>query len=80
MVVYVGLLHDSVDDSFVEYDHIFHMFGAGVADLVEGLCIPLLTDFDHCLRGIRIMGLVVSTFIFVGILKLLARSTANIVI
>ncbi|KAM3255726.1 hypothetical protein ACQJBY_048734 [Aegilops geniculata] len=70
MVVYAGLLHD----------HIFHMFGAGVADLVEGLRFPLLMDFAHCFRGIRIMVLVVSTFIFFGILKLLAGSTAIIVI
>ncbi|KAM3253880.1 hypothetical protein ACQJBY_047772 [Aegilops geniculata] len=70
MVVYAGLLHD----------HIFHMFGAGVADLVKGLRFPLLMDFDHCFRGIRIMVLVVSTFIFFGILKLLAGSTAIIVI
>jgi hypothetical protein len=31
--------HDTIDDSFVDYDHIFHTFGAGVANLVEGLCI-----------------------------------------
>lgn len=36
-VVSAGLLHDTIDDSFVDYDHIFHMFGAGVADLVEGV-------------------------------------------
>ncbi|VAI81248.1 unnamed protein product [Triticum turgidum subsp. durum] len=70
MVVYAGLLHD----------HIFHMFGAGLADLVEGLRFLLLMDFDHCFRGIRIMVLVVSTFIFFGILKLLAGYTAIIVI
>jgi hypothetical protein len=39
MAVFVGLLHDTIDDSFVDYDHIFHMFGVGVADLVEGECI-----------------------------------------
>jgi (p)ppGpp synthase/HD superfamily hydrolase len=38
-VVSAGLLHDTIDDSFVDYDHIFHMFGTGVADLVEGVCI-----------------------------------------
>ena len=37
-VVAAGLLHDTLDDSFFDYDHIFHMFGAGVADLVEGVC------------------------------------------
>lgn len=79
-VVSAGLLHDTIDDSFVDYDHIFHMFGAGVADLVEGVRVPLLMDFDHCFRGIRIMGLVVSAFLFFGILKLLAGSTAIIVI
>ncbi|CAL9772416.1 unnamed protein product [Musa acuminata subsp. burmannicoides] len=36
-VVAAGLLHDTLDDSFFDYDHIFHMFGAGVADLVEGV-------------------------------------------
>uniref|UniRef100_A0A804MNM0 HD domain-containing protein n=1 Tax=Zea mays TaxID=4577 RepID=A0A804MNM0_MAIZE len=36
-VVSAGLLHDSIDDSFIDYDHIFHIFGAGVADLVEGV-------------------------------------------
>jgi hypothetical protein len=25
-VVSAGLLHDTIDDSFVDYDHIFHMF------------------------------------------------------
>ncbi|KAI3463221.1 hypothetical protein Pfo_019884 [Paulownia fortunei] len=36
-VVAAGLLHDTVDDSFVTYDHISKSFGAGVADLVEGV-------------------------------------------
>ncbi|CAL9109101.1 unnamed protein product [Musa acuminata var. zebrina] len=36
-IVAAGLLHDTLDDSFMDYDHIFHMFGAGVADLVEGV-------------------------------------------
>ncbi|RWW38343.1 hypothetical protein BHE74_00056439 [Ensete ventricosum] len=36
-VVAAGLLHDTLDDSFFDYDHLFHMFGAGVADLVEGV-------------------------------------------
>ncbi|KAK1607594.1 hypothetical protein QYE76_031267 [Lolium multiflorum] len=36
-VVSAGLLHDTIDDSFMDYDHIFAMFGAGVADLVEGV-------------------------------------------
>jgi hypothetical protein len=36
-VVSAGLLHDTIDDSFMDYGHIFRMFGAGVADLVEGV-------------------------------------------
>ncbi|KAH6773374.1 RELA/SPOT-like protein 3 [Perilla frutescens var. hirtella] len=36
-VVAAGLLHDAVDDSFVTFDHISRSFGAGVADLVEGV-------------------------------------------
>ncbi|KAL2516411.1 putative GTP diphosphokinase RSH3 [Forsythia ovata] len=36
-VVAAGLLHDTVDDSFVSYDYIFKTFGAGVAELVEGV-------------------------------------------
>ncbi|GAU32973.1 hypothetical protein TSUD_358400 [Trifolium subterraneum] len=36
-VVAAGLLHDTLDDAFLTYDYIFGMFGAGVADLVEGV-------------------------------------------
>ncbi|XP_020094028.1 probable GTP diphosphokinase RSH2, chloroplastic isoform X2 [Ananas comosus] len=36
-VVAAGLLHDTLDDSFVDYDYISQRFGAGVADLVEGV-------------------------------------------
>ncbi|KAG9457313.1 hypothetical protein H6P81_001821 [Aristolochia fimbriata] len=36
-VVAAGLLHDTLDDSFMNYDYIFRTFGAGVADLVEGV-------------------------------------------
>ncbi|KAL0354471.1 UNVERIFIED_CONTAM: putative GTP diphosphokinase RSH2, chloroplastic [Sesamum radiatum] len=36
-VVAAGLLHDTVDDSFVTYENISRSFGAGVADLVEGV-------------------------------------------
>ncbi|XP_077240954.1 putative GTP diphosphokinase RSH2, chloroplastic [Tasmannia lanceolata] len=36
-VVAAGLLHDTLDDSFMNYDYIFGAFGAGVADLVEGV-------------------------------------------
>ena len=45
-VVSAGLLHDTIDDSFIDYDHIFHMFGAGVADLVEGVCAPSSLDLQ----------------------------------
>lgn len=37
-VVAAGLLHDTLDDSFMTYDHIFGSFGSRVADLVEGVC------------------------------------------
>ncbi|KAM0959593.1 hypothetical protein ACFX2I_024663 [Malus domestica] len=36
-IVAAGLLHDTLDDSFMCYDYIFGKFGAGVADLVEGV-------------------------------------------
>lgn len=36
-VVAAGLLHDTIDDSFMSYEYIFQKFGAGVADLVEGV-------------------------------------------
>ncbi|CAN0906965.1 Probable GTP diphosphokinase RSH3, chloroplastic [Linum grandiflorum] len=36
-MVAAGLLHDTIDDSFLSYDYIFSTFGAGVADLVEGV-------------------------------------------
>lgn len=36
-VVAAGLLHDTLDDSSMSYDSIFQTFGAGVADLVEGV-------------------------------------------
>ncbi|GAB4842636.1 Probable GTP diphosphokinase rsh2, chloroplastic [Ancistrocladus abbreviatus] len=36
-VVAGGLLHDTIDDSFVSYDYIYGIFGSGVADLVEGV-------------------------------------------
>ncbi|KAI5014664.1 hypothetical protein ZWY2020_056054 [Hordeum vulgare] len=75
-VISVGVMHDHIDDSVIEYNYIFHMFDAGVADLMEGLRVPLLMDFDHCFRMIRITSLVISTFIFFGILKLLAGCTA----
>lgn len=36
-VVAAGLLHDTVDDSFMTYEHISRKFGSGVSDLVEGV-------------------------------------------
>ncbi|KAJ9559606.1 hypothetical protein OSB04_004766, partial [Centaurea solstitialis] len=36
-VVAAGLLHDTLDDSFISYDYILQTFGVGVADLVEGV-------------------------------------------
>ncbi|KAJ6805624.1 putative GTP diphosphokinase RSH2, chloroplastic [Iris pallida] len=36
-VVAAGLLHDTLDDSFMDYDYILRRFGAGLADLVEGV-------------------------------------------
>ncbi|CAN1286776.1 Probable GTP diphosphokinase RSH3, chloroplastic [Linum perenne] len=36
-MVAAGLLHDTLDDSSLSYDHIVKAFGAGVADLVEGV-------------------------------------------
>lgn len=37
VVVAAGLLHDTVDDSFMNYDYILRTFGANVADLVQGV-------------------------------------------
>lgn len=37
MVVAAGLLHDTLDDSFLSYDYVSRTFGAGVADLVQGV-------------------------------------------
>lgn len=39
-VVAAGLLHDTLDDSFVDYEYIYRIFGAGVADLVRGVSQP----------------------------------------
>lgn len=36
-VVAAGILHDTLDDSFLSYEYVFRTFGAGVADLVEGV-------------------------------------------
>nr|GFB51560.1 probable GTP diphosphokinase RSH2, chloroplastic [Tanacetum cinerariifolium] len=37
VVVAAGLLHDTIDDSFMSYEHILDTFGAGLADLVKGV-------------------------------------------
>ncbi|KAK4762660.1 hypothetical protein SAY86_008428 [Trapa natans] len=37
VVVAAGLLHDSTDDSFLNYDYILRTFGVNVADLVQGV-------------------------------------------
>ncbi|KAL9228511.1 hypothetical protein vseg_004086 [Gypsophila vaccaria] len=36
-VVAAGLLHDTIDDTFLTHDHILAIFGSGVADLVLGV-------------------------------------------
>ena len=36
-VVAAGLLHDTLDDSFLSHDYILETFGVEVADLVEGV-------------------------------------------
>ncbi|KAG2304610.1 hypothetical protein Bca4012_063660 [Brassica carinata] len=36
-VVIAGILHDTLDDSFMTYDFILTTFGSGVADLVQGV-------------------------------------------
>lgn len=40
-VVAAGLLHDTLDDTFMSYDYILRTFGAGVADLVEGVGVTI---------------------------------------
>lgn len=54
-VVAAGLLHDTLDDSFMDYNYIHRTFGAGVADLVEGVFIRSLfiTYFPICLVFLR---------------------------
>ncbi|CAL9204785.1 unnamed protein product [Musa hybrid cultivar] len=51
-IVAAGLLHDTLDDSFMDYDHIFHMFGAGVADLAR-MVVVCRAD---AARGARVEG------------------------
>lgn len=33
-VLSARLLHNTIDNSFIDYGHFFHIFGVGVADLV----------------------------------------------
>ncbi|KAJ6809503.1 putative GTP diphosphokinase RSH2, chloroplastic [Iris pallida] len=47
-VVAAGLLHDTLDDSYMDYDYIFRRFGAGLADLVEG--VSKLSQFSNLAR------------------------------
>ncbi|KAF5751155.1 GTP diphosphokinase RSH2 chloroplastic [Tripterygium wilfordii] len=47
-VVAAGLLHDTLDDCFLSRDYIFKTFGAGVADLVEG--VSKLSQFSKLAR------------------------------
>lgn len=42
-VVAAGLLHDTLDDSYMDYDYIHRRFGAGLADLVEGVSFSSLS-------------------------------------
>jgi len=55
-VVAAGLLHDTLDDSFMDYDYIHRRFGAGLADLVQGVgpsslsllfCFMQALDIDY---------------------------------
>lgn len=36
-VVAAGLLHDTLDDAYIDYDHLSQLFGVAVADLVVGV-------------------------------------------
>ncbi|GKC59395.1 probable GTP diphosphokinase RSH2, chloroplastic, partial [Tanacetum coccineum] len=36
-VVAAGLFHDALDDSFISYDYVLQTFGAGAANLVQGV-------------------------------------------
>lgn len=61
-VVAAGLLHDTLDDTFMNYDYIFRTFGAGVADLVEGVCLSSagcycnLSSERFCVSGCVVNG------------------------
>ncbi|TMX03873.1 probable GTP diphosphokinase RSH2, chloroplastic [Solanum pennellii] len=57
-VVAAGLLHDTLDDTFMTYDYIFRTLGAGVADLVEGVSklsqlSKLARDFDTASKTVE---------------------------
>lgn len=47
VVVAAGLLHDTIDDSFMNYDYILRTFGANVADLVQGVSETLLLFLSY---------------------------------
>lgn len=52
-VVAAGLLHDTLDDTFMTYDYIFRTLGAGVADLVEGVWRLVLFLFYYLILVLR---------------------------
>ena len=60
-VVIAGILHDTLDDSFMSYDYILRTFGAGVADLVEGVSKETAMDVSCCLM-IERLNLVLSCY------------------
>ncbi|CAN6929085.1 hypothetical protein Bca4012_098981 [Brassica carinata] len=47
-VVIAGILHDTLDDSFMTYDYILRTFGSGVADLVQG--VSMLSQLSKLAR------------------------------
>lgn len=67
-VVAAGLLHDTTDDSWMDYGDIYDAFGAKVADLVEGV---------HFLLLFCSFGLVYTSIIFLFILSLGIISAKN---
>lgn len=48
VVVAAGLLHDTIDDSAIDYEELQDMFGTPVADLVEG--VSRLSEFSKLAR------------------------------
>ena len=74
-IVAAGLLHDTLDDSFVNYDYIFRIFGAGVADLVEGVRLISISFFSCNTKFWMVFKLIFAIFFFtvicVGIVEAL---------